>query len=312
MLGALIFVCAFAMSSTIQAQDDPPYIEEVRIFDPDFTMPHATGLAFSPEANLFLILAEQSTVQPGGESANLMMISPFEELMGSANLPKIVNPINMAFDSKANRLLLFDTACQELIAIKVDSDGYVDPAAISHFEARQFGVQNPQGMAVDPASGALFILSEANSQIVRIEPDAQGSFDGVAALAEGRISQIDLGRLGLGSSRGLAFDPTTGNLYILNPVQRELYEVSETGQLIATRELSGLDLGFRDPQGFVFAPSADLTDDPAQMHLYLMDSGLGPLSTTPRGNEREQTEGGPGRIIEFTLTRPTTIPDQKN
>jgi hypothetical protein len=312
MLAALFFVCAFARSSTAQAPDDPPYIGEVRIFDPDFTMPHAAGLAYSPMANIFLMLANDSSVQPGGESDNLTMISPFGDLVGSDVLPAIASPVNMAFDGKANRLLLFSTACQELMAIEADQDGYVDPAAMSHFEAQQFGVQNPQGMAVDPVSGALFILSEANSRIMRIMPDAQGSFDGAAALAEGRISQIDLSRLSLGALRGLAFNPTNGHLYVLNPVRLNLYEVSETGQLVADRDMSTLDLGFRDPQGIVFAPSADLTDDPTQVHLFLMDSGLGPLSTVqppaPVATERGRVEQGPGRIIEFTLTPPVEIP----
>lgn len=335
LLGMLFLVCALAISSPTQAQEDPPYIGDIRIFDLDFPMPHAAGLAFSPLANIFLVLADPSSGQPGGELDNLTMISPFEDLIGSANLPTIANPINIAFDSKVNRLLLFDTASQELIAIESDPDGFVDPAVMSGFEAQQFGVQNPQGMTFDPVSGALFILSEANSQIVWIKPDAQGSFDGAAALAEGRISQIDLSGLGLGVLRGLAFNPTDRHLYVLNPVQLKLYEISETGQLVATRDMSVLDLGFRDPQGIAFAPSADLTDDPVQMHLFLMDSGLGPLSTNPRrkaqlclplsivpsqddgssasqsptpgANEGRQAEQGPGRIIEFTLTRPVEL-----
>jgi hypothetical protein len=331
-LGALFLVCLFPGYSNAQAPGDPPYIGEVRIFDPEFTLPHAAGLAFSPVADAFLLLDDQ----PGGVSDNLTMISPFEELIGSANLPAIASPINVAFDSKANRLLLLDTASQELIAIEAGSDGYVDPAAVSRFEVQQFGVQNPQGMAVDPADGTLFILSVTNSQIVRIKPDAQGSFDGAAALAENRISQVDLSKLNLGALRGLAFNPTNGHLYVLNPVRLNLYELSETGQLVASRDLSALDLGFRDPQGFVFAHSADLTDDPALMHLFLMDSGLGPLSTgllrvnqfylplivrsnqvdgpslvqppAPETNRAAQAEQGPGRIIEFTLNRPVQIP----
>lgn len=324
LLGALFLLFALTRSSPALAQDDPPYIGEVRIFDPDFTMPHADGLTFSPAADTFLLLADLSVASVGGEPANLTMISPFEELIGSANLPVIANPINLAFDSRANRLLLYNSASQELIAIEAKADGFVDPGAISRFEVQQFGVQNPQGMAVDPDSGALFILSEANSQIVWVKPDAKGSFDGAAALASGRISQIDLSRLGLGEMQGLAFNPTDGHIYILNPVYPKLYEVSLSGQLVAARDMSVLDLGFRDPQGIVFAHSADLTDDPAQMHLFLMDSGMGPHSTAPFWkdqpclppfiysgqpaspviNEGRQEGLGPARIIEFTLTQP--------
>jgi len=326
MIGVLFLVCAFARSSIAQTIDDQPYIEEVRIFDPDFTLPHAAGIAFSPFANIFLLLTDHSTYQPGGESENLTMISPFEDLIGSVNLPSIANPINMTFDSNANRLLLFDTDRQELIEIKANPDGNVDPAAINRYEAHQFNVQNPQGMTLDPVDGSLFILSETDSRIVVIKPDAQGSFNGATALAEDRITQIDLIQFGLGPLQGLALNPINGHLYVLNQVLLNLYEVSKTGQLVATREMSILDVGFRDPQGIVFAPSADLTDDPAQMHLFLMDSGLGPLSTessdqrdnlsasqsmAPCSDTARPAKKGPGRIIEFTLTQSIENPLQQ-
>jgi hypothetical protein len=298
-------------------------------------MPHASGLAYSPAGGFFLALAGDSAEQPGGGPVNLTMISPFEELVGSASLPVIPKPINLAFDSKANRLILFDTAAQELIAIQVGPDGYLNPADRDHFEAGRFGVQDPLGMAIDPLSGALFILEGAEAQILRIEPDDQGGFEGAATLAGGRVSRIDLSELGLGALQGLAFHPTDGHLYLLNPAQGRLYEVSQAGQLLATRSFSGLDLEFRDPQGIVFAPSADLTDDPAQMHLFLMDSGLAPLAPPPSeinwfylpflvmpARERSSSaiqspspgpaaggreELGPGRIIEFTLTGPAVV-----
>ena len=44
-LGALILLCSLAGGSTTLAQADPPYIGEVRIFDTDFNMPNAAGLA---------------------------------------------------------------------------------------------------------------------------------------------------------------------------------------------------------------------------------------------------------------------------
>src|SRR4030067_2108830 len=92
LLGMLFFVCAIGGSSPIQAQDDSAYIELVRILDPDFIMPHATGLAYSPTADVFLVL-------DGEESNNLTMISPFDDWMGSDTLPSIAHPTNRAFDS---------------------------------------------------------------------------------------------------------------------------------------------------------------------------------------------------------------------
>jgi hypothetical protein len=121
-------------------------------------------------------------------------------------------------------------------------------------------------MTFDPASGRLFILDAAGPRIVRIEPEPGGGFD------NGTISEVDLRQTGLVDPRGLAFDPTTGHLHVLIPAEQKLYELSETGQIVASRDLSEFGLGH--PQGMVFAPSGDSTDDPAIMNLYLADSGL--------------------------------------
>jgi DNA-binding beta-propeller fold protein YncE len=294
-LTVLILVSVLTESSSALAQV-VLYISTVRIFDLDFALPNAAGLTFSPTANAFYLLADYSTAQPGGELANLLLVSPFADLLGEANLPPIGSPINMAYDSQANQLLLLDTAANELIQIKAGPNG-PDPARIIRFPAEALGLQNPQGMTLDPASGGLFILDSAASEIVRVEPDVQHNYDPAGALAEGRISQVDLNPLGLGTLRGLAFNPSDGHLYVMNPVELKLYEVSQSGQLIATRNLSGLDMNFKDPQGLVFAPSGDATDDPAKMNLFLIDSGRSARTTVPE----------PGRIIEFNLNSPVKV-----
>jgi hypothetical protein len=172
----------------------------------------------------------------------------------------------MTFDNKTNRLLLYNAPANHLIAIAANPDGSLDPTTITCFDAKAFGLQNPQGMAVDPDSGLLFILDVAEPEIVRLEPDAAGDF------ANAKISRLDLQPTGLVDLRGLAFDPTSGHLHLVSQAGQQLHELSQTGQLVASRDLSAFNLG--QPQGLLFAPSADLTDDPSQMHLYLADSGL--------------------------------------
>ena len=71
-LVGLILVCSLAGNSATLAQANPAYMREVRTFDPNFTMLNAAGLAFSPQANSFLLLAAHSTVQAAGEPANLL------------------------------------------------------------------------------------------------------------------------------------------------------------------------------------------------------------------------------------------------
>src|SRR6185503_8832536 len=83
-----------------------------------------------------------------------------------------------------------------------------------------------------------------------------------------------------------------------------------------------------DPQGLVFAPSRDTTDDPTLINLFISDSGLNPTltpthqiylpiiikpsstapATTPNAAAGESQAGArPGQIVELSLTEPGLI-----
>jgi hypothetical protein len=304
-LAGLTLPFSWAGSSVSVLQGNRAYIEEVRPLDTnDLGLLNPAGLAFSPEANVFFILEAHSTSQ-----ADIVTMTPFEDFVGSVSVNvTIMDPINMAFDSQANRLLLFDTASSEVIEIKAGPDGYLNssPEAITRFQVGQLGLQDPQGMTIDVAKGHLLVLDSSALQVVRIEPDSQGGFDGPAALNEARVSQVDLRQAGLVDPRGLAFNPTNGHVYLLSPVQQELYELTETGQVVGTLDLSPFE--FVDPQGLVFASSGDLTDDPSIINLYIADTGLSAgLSRAAACPEVNKAGQELGRVIELSLTLPVPI-----
>ncbi|HMQ51169.1 MAG TPA: right-handed parallel beta-helix repeat-containing protein [Anaerolineae bacterium] len=325
MLTGLITLGFIGDGSVSLVQGQAGYIEEVRSLDTnDAGLLNPAGLAYSFEANLFYII----TANPGSP-ATINMMTPFEELLGSmtVNTSATVEPINIAFDNQNERLLLLDHAANELITIKAGPNGLLDPAAtaLTRFQVGALGLQQPSGMTVDPGNGVLFILDNApdgaTSQILRIEPDSQGGFDGATAINEGRVSRIDLQAAGLVQGRGLALNPSNEHLYGFKPADGKIYELSDSGQLIATLDLAPFDLA--DPQGLVFGLSGDLTDDPELINLYVADPGLvteaqaepGLAIYLPvvlkksnpkenRNDEIQQNQAAPplGRIVEFTLS----------
>ena len=286
---SFIILLSLVGSSTAFAQDDPLYIREVRAIDTnDFGLLNPAGLAFSFDADLFFVLEADSTTQ-----ANIATMTPYEALGAWDNVDvSTINPINLTFDNLDNRLLLFDSGASELVAIKTQPDGYLDPspAATTRYQVGQLGLQEPRGMAIDPANGHLFILDSVALKIVRIEPGADGGFDGAAALSEGRVSWVDLSPTGLVEPRGLAFNPINGHLYLLSPVAQEIYELDVTGRIAAILKLPPFE--FVDPQGLVFALSGDATDDPSIINLYIADTGR-------RGGNSTGQELG--RIMEMSL-----------
>src|SRR6185503_2540323 len=74
---------------------------------------------------------------------------------------------------------------------------------------------------------------------------------------------------------------------------QKLYELTLNGEVVAERDL--MEFGLKDPQGIVFAPSGDQTDDPAQINLFLADSGDGQVTSNSQST---------GQILELSLAQP--------
>jgi len=300
----LILVFSPMVRSMALAQGEPAYVRHVRAIETgDLDIPHPAGLAFSPGAKAFYVVEAHRPAQPLPPDTYLVKVTPYEARGASARIVAAIrDPINMAFDGLANRLLILQPESNRLIEVPEGPDGNLDPATLVRHDARHFGLQNPQGMAVDPASGHLFILDGAGPRIIRIEPNPSGGFEGAA------ISEIDLGQTGLTGIRGLALDPISGHFHLLDPRGQKLLELTETGQVVTTRDLS--EFGLVEPQGLVFAPSGDVTDDPAQMSLYIADSGLvaqrtlasGPVESSQDANTGNEAQQRPGNITEFSFT----------
>ena len=284
-LVGLVLGLVLSGSSEALAQAPVRY-EELRSIDTqDLDLLHPTGLAFSPTSNTFFILPGRPDPPLPQDTTTIVTLSPYEDLIDTIGIPAGgIDPLNVAFDSQANRLLLFDSGANDLIEIEVGPYGLLDPTRVSRIEAQQFGVQDVQGLTFD-GQGRLFILDGMGPRLVRIEPDPTAGLEG------GQVSEIELQSLGLTGVRGLAFNPADNHLYVLNPTSHTLHELTESGQRINSHALDGSEIN--ELQGLVFAPSRDATDDPTNIHLYVADSGQRADGTQPPAA---------GRIIEFSIT----------
>jgi uncharacterized protein YjiK len=280
-------------SSTTFAKDKTAFIRQVRSIETDdLGILNPVGISFSIRANTFHVFSGRGPAQQPSPVADIFILMPTEDPVGSVRIAADINSqINMAFDNKANRLLIFESTNKQLIEVKTGPEGNLDPNMISFHKAHHFGLKNPQGMTVDPESGHLFILDATGPRLVRVETDPDRGLDKV------HISQVDLQSTGLLDPRGLALNPDTGHFHSLSPDKKELYELTKAGQLVAIRDVGSFELN--DPQGMVFAPSGDLTDDPSQLSLYLADSGLTALGK--QGVNPSQN----GQIVELSLTEPS-------
>ena len=272
-------------------------VDVARIIKPrKLGLANPAGLAFSPRAGTFLLIT-RAPGTPATTSTGVELLTLAASRAGTVRIPaEVSDPVNLTFDARANRLLILQAAHHQLIEIQAGPDGSLEPEALTRIDVRSFGLDNPQGVTVDPATGRLFILDAAGPRIVVVTPHAQLGFAGAS------LDEIDLASTGWTGLRGLAFDPTNEHLHVLEPEAHALHELNEAGTLVATRDLSAFTL--RNPQGMTFAPSGDATDDPAEQSLYVADGGLG-------GAAGPGAKGGfaeTGHITELSLIEVTAAP----
>ena len=281
---------ALFVAATFQcfAQEGPAPIREVRSMPTgDQGVPHPVGLAFSPNTEQFFLVGASPAGGASETNSFIATMSIEGEPSGSTQLgARIEDPINLTFDSKEQRVLFLNSAASILFSIQVREDGSLDPNTQQPTNVQSWGLGEPQGMGVEPSSGVLFVL-DSSGRIVRARPDASGDF------SRAEVTVISLAGIGSVDLRGIAVNPTDGNLFLLNVSDQELYELTGEGDFISTRDLS--EIAITGPQAIVFAASGDGTDDPSKTTLYVAESGLGAAKL-----QKAAPEGG-GEVTELSL-----------
>ncbi len=245
-----------------------------RITQPALEFGNPLGLAYSPRAHAFL-------VSPAEGPSRMQGVSHMAEAEGSAALELAgADALNVTFDGHRGRLLALTG--RQLVEVAEDVSGRPRGKASARFDVSQLGVGNASGMTVDPRTGTLFVLDAAIPRLVQVEPTPDGD------LEAGAVSYVELYGLRADGVRGVALDPVSGRLFLMGGT-RTLYEVSATGHLLSTHDVSAARL--TSPGGMVVAPTGDQTDDPSAQSVYIADAG---------------TRDTAGAIVELTFAPTAT------
>lgn len=295
-IGLLMIITAGLVFSPAQGQS--PYIDEVRRFEmDDVSMGNPAGLAYSPEANAFWTARNLSTSTGTDGLTTLVGISMFERAAGNTVLSEAISdPLNIAYNPFTNSLYAVSSQKQELLQLPGANTAEI-PGKLqvgSRYSLRGLGLNSVNGISFDPQNGRLFILDTAGARIWVISPDASANYDSTASIQAQRVISIELSALNRPRLQGLAFNPSNQHLYLLDVEKMVLLEVDETALLINSYDISGDYI--HSPQGMVFAPSGDTTDDPNIWNLFLADAGINGTGS--------QATGG---IIEYTFSEPILV-----
>jgi hypothetical protein len=271
---SIVLVLLYLLGSAIgQAQSDKGIVDEIRTLYPsEWSVPYPTGVAYASDLDHLFLIDRRDSSPLQGSRPTMAIITPYEDLVAMVELPlSIDDVINMTFDDVGQDLLLLVNNSSQLARLSIHENGQLSGTA--YFDVAHLGLNDAEGIAVDSDAGDLYILDSGDSQVVRAEID-----DGVKV-----VSKVSLKHLGNHRMRGIAIHPQSHHIFVASPSEDVLYELTVAGQLVHRYSLSALDLV--DSRAMSFAPSADLTDDPNTVHLYLVDSNL-PDEAIAQGGRR--------------------------
>jgi uncharacterized protein YjiK len=281
----LVVVSVIPARSWVSAQDGLAPLWVVRaLHTGEYGVDEPRGLAFSSEANSFLIL---------DGSANVALVTLGEDHAGSQVISEVQDdPVNVAFDGKSGSLFVFKRGRSELVKSKLDASAPSTRVAVN-----ALGIQDPQGIAFGSQDGRLFILDAGNSQIVSVAPHSTLGFDADEALRSNKVQRISLKKLRAGTFKGIAYNPRNGHLYVSEPAQKKLYELTQSGDLVSVFDLAAL--GISNPSAMTFAPSVDASDDPNIYDLFILDA---------RAASKQQAASSGSQIVELSLQVAAALP----
>ncbi len=280
------------------AQDNPLFIGLIQTIEPEKSgLSHPSGIAFSSRANAFYVAETLTDQKITSSVSTIKHVSVLGQEIGSTQIDLAIdNPINLAMDNRTGRLLIYQAFTQQLVELRENSAGRLDPNSLVLHKV-SFGLKDPQGMTVDPIHGYLYFLDADGPRLIRVLLPPDGS------LTDLKFDSTNLQWAGGIDLHGVAYNVASGNLFISSSGGQTIYEVNTHGELVATRDLSGINPS--NPQGMVFAPSGDQTDDPSLSSLYMVDSGFPPVTPVNQFSaETDITQPSQGMILELSLIQP--------
>ncbi len=266
-LTLLVLLVTAPAGRATTAQAGPPVIFWERSVEmDDAALLHPIGLAASPLTDAFY-LVELGAAGNEDATTTINTVTAFGERLGAVTLPlPPTQARHLTYDTTWRRLLLWDADHHELLSVAAHDDGVLDPATLTRHATAHWNVQNAVGIAFDTLRGHLYLLDRDGPRLLRVEPTADGGFAGAT------VTAFDLATP-LNQPQGLAYDPTRDHLQVVAQGTQSLYELTLNGEVVAERNLAPFALS--GVGGMVFAPSADLTDDPQQHNLFFADHGFG-------------------------------------
>ncbi|MDH3647975.1 MAG: PKD domain-containing protein, partial [Gammaproteobacteria bacterium] len=268
--------------------------------------PDAMGIAYVDATDMLVMSdSEVNEIPSLFTGDNIFEIDYMNgSLLGTAStldpISYSAEPVGVAYDP-GNGLLFIshDDNGGKYFVIDAGTDGFFFTSDDDVIEVATGGWGNgdPEGITFDRNQGLLYTADGVDSEVYEIDPGPNGIFgDGDDVTS----NSFDTQSLGATDPEAITFDPISGNLYILGNPADTVFEVTTSGTLVRTIDITAADPP--NPSGLAYGPRSD---DPSSFSLYITDRGVD-NNSDPNENDGQLFE------VSFASSTPGNVPPVVN
>jgi hypothetical protein len=192
-----------------------------------------------------------------------------------------VNPANQ-------HLFYSDDDAKRVFEVDPGPDGlyHTSDDVRTFFSTTPFGSSDPEDVTYHPGEGVLYLSDGLNAEVYRIAPGADGIFNGVPPAGDDVVTQFDVSSI-VTDPEGLTVNTDSGNLYIAGKPDTIVQEITTSGTLVLTIDISAANA--LKTAGLGYGPGST---EPSAKRLYVVQRGVD-NNSNPNEND--------GKLWEMTL-----------
>lgn len=215
-----------------------------------------SGVTLLPSGNLLFVDSEIDET-PWFTGVNVFEVARDGQLVRTATTTAFsVEPTGVAWNPVTSTLFLTDDDQRTMFQCALDDTGLT---LVDAFSLTPFGQWDPEGVAVDPTTGHLWVAGGSMRLVQELTPD-------------GTLVSTFTVPTAVPDPKDVAWDPVRGDLLLVSGPKKVLHRFSTAGQLLGETSLKPLrqEYGINLLNGVVVAPA---TSGGGDLSLWFADYG---------------------------------------
>jgi K319-like protein len=316
-VGTAFLTAAFVVGSPVPASSAAPSVTATLVRTSNLyqlvpPVPDSAGIAYLPGRDRLLVSDSEVEEMSIWAGVNIWELDRTGHKTDTGSVRSFSNePTGLGFDSTTGRLFISDDVVRRVFIVLPGTDGRYGTSddTRSSFDTRAYGNTDPEDIAFDTANGDLFTSDGKGTELYRLSPGSNGTFDGVPPTGDDVVSHFDVGQYGVIDAEGLGYDPYRDTLLVGDRSTDVIYEVTAGGSLVRTIDISG-----PNPHSVSDVAVAPSTVGNGTINLFVVQRGIDnnghpnendgkmyefAVGSAPPTNQAPVVSAGPDRTVTF-------------